>query len=193
MRKAIDDCMALPANPAHFTAGFWKPLVAIGARWELTSPMKLGIVVVETYDVRKVGTADVARLRWTYTESGGQKRDIGDSNKGRYTQLAVTVDGLYLLDADQNDASVAEALKRKPSRSDPPRAYGSSTKNEGRFLELIESPWGPVACMGTGPTTEVAKRGELGLLCVSPKAGIVRLHGLWSPTGDVVINKAAER
>jgi hypothetical protein len=193
MRKTIDACIALPPNPALFAAGFWKPLVVAGARWELTDPMKRGTVVVETYDARKVGTADVARLRWTYTDSTGQKRDVGDSNKGRYTQLAVTVAGLYLLDADQNDASVADSLTKKPSRSDPPRAYAGSAKNEGRFLELIESPWGPVACMGTGPTTEVAKRAELGLLCVSPKAGIVRLHGIWSPTGDVVVNKAAEK
>src|SRR5262249_3511652 len=122
----------------------------------------------------------------------GAKRDIGNSDAGRYTQLAVTAGGLYLLDADQNDASVAESLKKKPARSDPPKPYGASEKNQGRFLELLRTKRGPVACMGVGPVTEDAKASELGILCVSPEAGIVRLDSKWSPTGNVFINKAFE-
>ncbi len=55
--------------------GFWKILVKPGAKWTLYDwfdelavkggeKREIGTLTIETYDVRKIGDADVARLRW---------------------------------------------------------------------------------------------------------------------------------
>jgi hypothetical protein len=195
VRKAIDECLAIPEGGDGFGPGFWNGLVKAGARWELTSPIGEGTVVAETYDVRPLAGAEVARLRWTFTGKDGKKQDVGDSAAGRYTQLAVTPAGLYLLDADQDDAAVTTALAKKPARSDPPKPYGPTEQNQGRFLDLIRTSWGPVACLGVGPVHDSEKplRREFGLVCVSPSAGVVRIDGKWTPTGGIFMSKAFEK
>jgi hypothetical protein len=195
MKKTVDACFALPEGGPGFGPGFWQKLVVAGARWELVeygSPVAENRVIAETYDVRKVGAADVARVRWTFVAKGGKKSDFGNPDLGRYTQLAVTPAGLYLLDADQNDASVSESLAKKPARSDPPVPYAGSARNQGRFLELARTR-SAVACMGVGPVGEDGTRKDLGFLCISPEGGIVRLDGKWSPNGNAFINKAFEK
>jgi hypothetical protein len=113
-------------------------------------------VPVETYDVRKVGAADVARLRW---RNGDE--DISEGG-GYPSQVAVTEAGLYLLQASQDDAAVAEALKKKPSRSDPPKPYKGTKLNGGRYLRIdqkAESPscaWVTARCRATETATTSA-------------------------------------
>lgn len=46
-------------------------------------------VVGETYDTRKVGGADVARVRWRYYAGGGAEDDVWTGN-ALPRQLAVT-------------------------------------------------------------------------------------------------------
>jgi hypothetical protein len=165
-------------------AGFWKALVKPGAKWVLRDTIaedkaKASTITVETYDVRKVAGADVARLRWTL-RSGSHTEDIGAPEMGRYTELAVTKAGLYLLSADMDDAKVAEALARKPSRSDPPKAYAGSKRNQGRFLVIMDET---LVCMGEGPLPgdgECADTCE-GQVCISSTAGVVELSGTWAP------------
>jgi hypothetical protein len=130
--------------------GFWSVLVKAGAKWVLRETIgdKTSTLTIETYDVRKVAGADVARLRWTLG-SGKDKRDVGDSAEGRFTQLAVTSAGLYLMDADMDDAKVTAALAKPPSRSDPPKAYKGTKQNHGRYL-LIEDD--TTVCMGRAPS-----------------------------------------
>src|SRR5690349_7548565 len=89
--------VSLLALPAHaedkklVTRGFWKILVKPGARWVLRETIgdKPSTITIETYDVRKVAGADVARLRWTL-QAGKDKQDVGDSASGKYTEVAVT-------------------------------------------------------------------------------------------------------
>ena len=82
------------ADAPKLEKGFWRILVKPKARWVLKDSMppdkkrKQGKLIVETYDVRKVGVADVARLRWTAIDSTGAKSDWGNSDAGRYTQVA---------------------------------------------------------------------------------------------------------
>src|SRR4051794_34758076 len=58
---------------------FWAPLVAKDARWVLRNTINPQSgpteVIVETYDVRTVGDAQVARLRWRY-RMGGKLVDL---------------------------------------------------------------------------------------------------------------------
>jgi hypothetical protein len=183
--------VALAASTAHadkkpvakkkpFEKGFWKVLVQPNAKWVLHETIgDKSTLTVETYDVRKLGKADVARLRWTIG-SGKDKHDVGDSGQGRYTQLAVTADGLYLLDADMDDAKVTAALAKKPARSDPPKAYEGTTQNHGRYLTI---PGDGTACMGEGPMPGAGDCPDTcdGTICISPTAGIVSLMGNYAP------------
>ena len=181
------------AEPPKMPKGTWKVLVSPKARWTLVEVdrtgakgKKLDRIVVETYDVRKVGVADVARLRWTLV-SGKEKSDLGRSDSGCYTQVAVTDAGLYLLDAAQDDAAVAEALKQKPSRSDPPKPYAGTMRNEGRYLKIYDTPHGPIACLGSGPLPDAGDCDDVcyGEVCISPTAGVVQLGGQWAPNYDL--------
>jgi hypothetical protein len=166
--------------------GFWRVLVKPNAKWILRD--KIGdkgknadTITVETYDVRKVGAADVARLRWTL-KSGKDSREVGSSDEGRYTQVAVTDAGLYILSADMDDAQIAEALKKKPSRSDPPKPYKGSKQNEGRYLETSTGVKGALVCMGYAPITDHECEDTcFGEVCISPTAGVVKLGGNWAP------------
>jgi hypothetical protein len=96
----------------------------------------------------------------------------------------VTPAGLYILSADMDDAKVAEALKKKPSRSDPPKAYKGSKQNNGRYLH-IESD--DLVCMGYEPLPGAPECDDtcFGEVCVSSKHGIVKLSGTWAPENSI--------
>lgn len=179
--------MPLDAAPKHKPArgkvgkGFWKVLVTPKATWVLHDTVvdKSATVTIETYDVRKIGDADVARVRWTHRWSGGQS-DIGGG--GKFTQVAVTSAGLYLLDKDMDDAAVAKALAGKPSRSDPPKAYAGTKLNHGRYLTVDEG----TVCMGTGPEPGAGDCPDTcdGSVCMTA-AGIVSLDGTYAPNESI--------
>jgi hypothetical protein len=82
-----------PKNP-KISKGFWKVLVKPHAPWALiedqSKPFK---IVVETYDIRKVGDADVARLRWTWVD--GKEKSEPNRCDDCFWQGAVTNAGLY--------------------------------------------------------------------------------------------------
>jgi hypothetical protein len=161
--------------------GFWKILVKRGAKWILhpASQAKQGgapvriAMVIETYDVRRAGNADVARLRWTLLLDS-YKDEIVDT----YAQVAVTDAGLYSLPGDMGDTEIAKALKGKPLFEDPPRAYH---KLSGDYLEFLEIHDGVLVCMGRRyvpppgpPCMDYCDDREI---CISATAGIVHLSG----------------
>ena len=169
--------------------GFWKVLVRPKARWVLKSTFKSegrqDQVIVETYDVRKLGGADVARLRWTHVWGKGKsgRGNCDTCAEGLFTQLAVTPAGLYILDARMTDAAVENALKGKPSRSEPPRPYKGTKQNEGRYLRREDRAGESLVCMGWealpgAPSCDDTCFGEL---CISAKNGPVDLNGTWAP------------
>ena len=160
--------------------GFWKILVTPNAKWVLHGADHKGTITVETYDVRKVGGASVARLRWSY-KLGEDTRDIGSADS-TFTQVAVTNEGLYLSSADLDDAEVSARLKKKPSRSDPPKPYKGTNRNDGRYLTIK----GDLVCLGSGPSPGDGDCDDVcyGELCISATDGIVTLDGTWSPSVD---------
>jgi len=159
--------------------GFWKILVKPKAKWTLSETIgeKNGVITVETYDVRKVGTADVARIRWTL-KSGSRTEDIGGQD-GRYTQVAVTDAGLYIMEAAMDDKAVAKVLAGKPSRSDPPKEYSGTIQNHGRYLMIANG----LVCIGQGPRPDAGECPDTcdGTMCISPTDGVVKLMGNWAP------------
>jgi hypothetical protein len=178
---------AKAGSPAAPAKGFWKILVTPKAKWVLADleEDQDDSVTVETYDVRKVGNADVARLRWTNGHD-----DI--SERGGYpSQVAVTEAGLYLLQASEDDAAVAEALKKKPSRSDPPKPYKGTKLNGGRYLQIEQKAGKPVVCMGEGPMPGDGDCEDVcyGEMCVSGTAGVVSLEARWAPATGIYAQK----
>ena len=171
-----------PETKTAAAKGFWKVLVKPNAKWvlretagEAAGKNNANTITVETYDVRKVAGADVARLRWTLN-GGEDMSGIG----GQYTQLGVTSAGLYILTAEMDDAKIATRLKDKPSRSDPPKAYMGTKQNHGRYLRVEDN--GNV-CMGEGAEPGAGACEDVceGYLCISPTDGIVGLFGNWAP------------
>jgi hypothetical protein len=168
--------------PAPAQKGFWRILVQPKQHWVLVDTIgdAKRQIVVETYDVRKVGGADVARLRWTYVFEDG-KEDWGDPSDGRFTQVALTDAGLYVLSADMDDAKVAEALKRKPSRSDPPKPYKGTKRNSGRYLSYTEESGDRVACFGWENLTGECEDTCMAEVCLSATRGFISVEGQAAP------------
>ena len=167
---------------------FWKILVAPKAKWVLHDPnagndaaRKTATVTVETYDVRTIGKAQVARLRWTHKDSSGRvdvrRRPL------QPTQVAVTRDGLYLLDEAMDDAAVTIALKKKPARSSPPKPYKGTKQNGGRYLKVD----GADVCVGQarlaadGPCEDVCETE----VCFSATNGVISITGYDAP-GEMI-------
>jgi hypothetical protein len=145
---------------------------------------ELKTLTVETYDVRKIDNADVARLRWTVrTGNDKETEDIGNTDSGKYTQVAVTSAGLYLFDRSADDAKIAERLKGKPSRSDPPKAYDGTKQNNWRYLRIEDDN---EVCMGTGefaPADGFCEDTCFAEVCISRTKGVVELTGQWAEVG----------
>jgi hypothetical protein len=165
--------------------GFWKILVKPGAKWVLregagTSDADAKTLTIETYDVRTIGKAQVARVRYTL---GDDAEALKYTHAGPITQFAVTDAGLYMLWASMDDAKVAEALKKPPSRSDPPKPYKATKLNEGRSLEITKDG---LVCMIDNPLPDdpcLEQGCEGGAICISATEGIVGLEGTWAPGG----------
>ncbi len=160
--------------------GFWKVLVQPNAKWTLRENSDPpSTLVIETYDVRKVGAADAARLRWTLIKPDGTKEDVSSTNEGRYEQVAVTPAGLYIMWKKMDDAKVAAYLENKPSRSDPPKPYKGTLQNAGRFLSIEDNGqvcYGQEQVKGDGCDDNCNAS-----ICLSATAGIVSVFGVYAP------------
>lgn len=157
--------------------GIWRVLVKPKSRWVLKNSDGKDKIVVETYDVRKVGAADVARLRWTHV-NGTKQEDIGSSDAGTYTQVAVTAAGMYILSADMDDAAITTALGKKPSRSDPPKAYEATKQNQGRYMSVANG----AVCWGNHPWQKDFQCEDTcdGWVCIDA-GGVSELSGTYAP------------
>jgi len=101
------------------------------------------------------------------------------TNAGPLTQVAVTDAGAYLFSASADDAKIRAALKGKPSRSDPPKAYKASNLNEGRYLTVDDG----LVCMGYEMLDKDIECPEVcgASVCIAADEGIVFLDGSWAP------------
>jgi len=187
--KKAKVAVTTPSNTKQLPGkGFWRILVQPGKKWVLKDTIaetlheRVDTLTVEPYGIHKVGNADVAHLRWTLNADGGDSSDhhaLAGTHAGLLNQVAVTDAGLYLLPDDADDARIAEALKAKPSRSDPPKPYKPTRLNEGRFLTID----GDIVCMGQGPAPGDPACEDTceGQVCISASDGVVILDGTWTP------------
>ena len=163
---------------------FWKILVKPNAKWVLenkTSKDK-STVTVETYDVRKVGEADVARIRITRRWGTGKADTSDETGTFLPTQVAVTAKGLYFLNDTKDDAKILTVIAGKPTRSSPPKAYKGTKKNNGRYLRVD----GDMVCMGEEPLEDAGPCEDIceGEVCIDATDGVISIHGTSSPNHD---------
>lgn len=172
---AIAEAKPVAAAPARPSAtSIWEPLVWPGARYRLIRDGGAPFVEVEVYDARLVKDARVARIRWTYIDSG--TRTPLDSSLP--TQLAVTKQGVYLLTERADDEQVAATLKRRPDFADPPRPARDG-------IQYVRKDGGAV-CLGLGVPPDEAPECPKGQvchseLCLAPGVGPVSLVGDYVP------------
>jgi hypothetical protein len=170
---------AAPPPPAEL--GFWGVLVKPKARWVLKdvidkSPKdKRPTLIVETYDIHTVGAARVGRLRWMWSD----KTSYDQCGAVCLHRVAVTPAGLYFIDDDATDEKILQALKRRPSRSNPPREYSGTKRNEGRYLNID----GDMVCMGDEPLPGDGECDDtcFSVLCIDKDKGVVQLGGTAAP------------
>ncbi len=173
-----------PTSEAKPGKDFWKILTK-PAKWVLadtSAEEKDRSVTFEIYDARKVGDADVARIRITERWGPG-KTDMNDvSGTALPVQVAVTAKGLYFLNDTKDDAKITAVLAGKPTRSSPPKAYKGTKVNNGRYLHVE----GDVVCMGEEPLPGAGMCADIceGEVCISATDGVVSLHGTFSPNHD---------
>ena len=160
----ISQLVATPVSAPMSKApkGLYDALVTRGKRWELTNGEEK--LVVENYNVRKVGNARVAELRWAMGKgkySGGWPRLV-----------IVKKSGLVVLDSLREDSNIKKLVKSKPQYADPPRL---NQKNRAYYAQVLDD----MVCLGFDFWAK--KRGEgdicgdescLWRMCLGPE-GIV--------------------
>jgi hypothetical protein len=124
----------------------WQPLLAKGTAWTLKrssekTDLSAAAMKVTITDVRAVGKAQVAHIDY----------DCGDdqvcNNALLVRQIAVTAQGVYVLDQDADDAAVAKAVKKPPFAAEPPRPVDPSKRTRGAFA-LVPKARPGTYCVG---------------------------------------------
>jgi hypothetical protein len=151
----------------------WEPLVVANARFVLHGGEgESARIIVESYDVRTVKGAKVARLRWV-VEEGGARSPMGNSLP---TQIAVTKKGAWLLTDRLDDKAVGEALRGKPTFTDPPRAGHSDDGYVRKDGEAV--------CVGIGTPPETPCPAGVchAEYCLEPGVGLTSMSGNYTPS-----------
>jgi len=135
---------------------------------------------IRNYDVRTVGSAQVARLAWEAPDY-----EVDDSTLP--TQVALTKDGVYFLSAHLNDKQIASVLGEHPTYHDPPQTITPQTRSDGRYLMWQDTRNDRIFCIGDGPLANAPECDDVCFseFCVSPENGIVSLSGHWAPNVGV--------
>ncbi len=173
-----------PTTRVGSTAGIWRVLVTPGAKWVLHNTFvdegaARPTLTVETTDVRKVGNADVARLRWTHAHADGSEPYSG----GVPGQVAVTPAGVWFLDGDLDDKGIAAELAKPPSQPDPPVTIDEQSREDGVYVHTWARGPEPIVCVGEGPAPDAGDCEDVcfGEMCVGPQGGVVSVSGTWAP------------
>lgn len=163
---------------------FWHILAQPGGCWTLVpvdgEPART--LVIEAYDARMVGDADVARLRLTYNAEQGPTGEFGDQDHWP-RQVAVTKKGVWFLDVKADDQAVGRALQKAPTYVDAPRPVEPTKANNWQWIRKAKTAKGDVLCFGhevprgTGQCEDTCD----GMICVARTGGFVVAEGTSAP------------
>src|SRR5579859_5639584 len=179
LAAAVSDRSAV-ADPVH---GVWTSLVAGKRTWRLINynirddPNEDDAVIVENYDLRRVGRAAVARLRWT--TSWGE--NVGD--REHLPQQVAVIDGrVWWLPLEASDDDVVRAIRKMPTFSERPSDVAPTRKSKWKWVLTTSGAQGTLICIGhMQPRGEECEDTCSGMVCFSPKDGIVAIEGTASP------------
>lgn len=178
---AIAAARTPPPKPASAPAGAFRPLVQPNAKWTLLGPNGMKIVV-ENHDVRKIGAADTARLRYTVIVPGKKPAEL---DAGAPRRVAVSPTGAWLFAASDDDAKIAAALAKPPQFTDPPQLVKPSRSKNGDYVNLIHLQKGDKICVGRAPPPGTPC-GDICFaeLCLNPRDGLVEMGGTYTPNQE---------
>jgi hypothetical protein len=163
---------------------FWHILAQPGGCWTLlpTDGDPERTLVIEAYDARMVGDADVARLRLWYNSDQGPTNDFGDADHWP-RQVAVTKKGIWFLDVKADDQAIGRALHKAPTHVDAPRPMEPAKANNWQWIRKAKTAKGEVLCYGHETPRDTGKCEDTcdGMICVSRTGGFVVAEGTSAP------------
>jgi len=164
----------------------WKALVTPGACWTLPNvkdgkPSTDDVIIVENYDARRVGDAEVAKLRFTRVSPGNE--EIVSDREHLPGQIAVTKAGVWFFDRKLDDQTIGREMKKPPTYAERPRDLAPSKAGKWQFVRQTKTAKGPIACIGhEQPRADGGCEDTCaGMVCFSSTAGVVLLDGTASP------------
>lgn len=182
--------------PTEGTA--WRALVQPGACFTLKNMGQAGkagppgdVLVVESYDVRRVDDAEVARLRVTHATPTEQAAANGLADVPE--QIAVTAKGAWVLDKKADDAAITKAMSKAPTWPAEPRPGEATKASKWSFAKHGHNAKGDVLCVGHDKPKAECTEACASLVCVSVASGVVMVEGASSPTGDTFLVDEALR
>ncbi|APR74974.1 Hypothetical protein A7982_00320 [Minicystis rosea] len=125
-------------------------------------------------NVRKVGTADVAQLKYTLGRNSSAHVSPDDVLP---KQVAVTDKGVWFLPADADDAAITAALRKPPTYAAKPKTFEPTQENGHTFVREAKTSGGPIVC--TGHATPHAQGNAM--VCFSASHGVVIVDGTAAP------------
>jgi hypothetical protein len=139
-------------------------------------------------DVKRRPTLDqthIARLAWSLEGPGGSTPLAVESNPANLPlYVAVTAEGLYLLDPEGKPADIRRAVKRRPDYTASPQPIASETRPDGRYVLEARFNSRRSYCFGEGPPPHKQTECEDvcdGMICFAEGGGIVHLSGNQAP------------
>lgn len=160
----------------------WRSLVQPNARWVLQSTSGTGRLRIEVYDVRTVGAAAVARLRWLRAEPGKPEEEAGGGGPPWHSiqHVAITTRGLFILSPQTSLRELDRILARKP---DYPSILTTRERNQKDSVFFTKAKSATEGCVGYYSRTECATESCYATLCVDAERGITFASGAYSPDG----------
>ncbi|MDI3288727.1 hypothetical protein [Polyangium sp. 15x6] len=178
---------ALPVLKTESTV--WGPLVRRGACWTLLNHTKGApdyddTLLVMPWNVRKVGKADVAQLKYTLGRNSSAHESPDDVLP---KQVAVTDQGVWFLPADADDAAITAALRKPPTHAAKPKTFEPTQENGYTFVREAKTSGGPIVCAGHAIPPAQGNCGDKcnAMVCFSASNGVVIVEGTAAPASGV--------
>ncbi|HVK66812.1 MAG TPA: hypothetical protein VM694_20145 [Polyangium sp.] len=131
-------------------------------------------------DVRKVGKADVARLKYTLGRNSSAHEAPDDVLP---KQVAITDQGVWFLPADADDAAITAALRKPPTHAAKPKTFEPTQENGYTFVREAKTSGGPIVCTGHAIPPAQGTCGDKcnARVCFSASNGVVIVEGTVAP------------
>jgi hypothetical protein len=171
-------------QPKETQGGFWDVLAVPGSQWVLHDSMSEDdpkpALTIRVAEVRQVGEARVVTLAGSVTRGDGEAEEVTATPSIDGARWVVTPRGLWMFDADADDAAIRTAIAGAPHWLSPPVDVETQT---GRYMNVTKIGDETVVCIGEVPDLGGEDCPDVcgGGMCISATAGIVQMDAQWAP------------